>query len=44
MLTFTSKENILFRKLDTPGKVQDFLNSLRFNFEKDKNGKTVGHA
>ena len=42
MLTFTSKENILFRKLDTPGKVQDFLNGLRFNFEKDKNGKTVG--
>jgi hypothetical protein len=29
-----SKEEVqLFRKLNTPSKIQDFLNSLRFNFE-----------
>lgn len=32
---FNKKEKILMRKLDTPAKVQDFLNTLKFNFEKD---------
>jgi hypothetical protein len=30
---FTKKEIALIQKLNTPAKVQDFLNSLRFNFE-----------
>jgi len=34
MLGFTKKEKILLKKLNTPARVQDFLNSLRFNFEK----------
>lgn len=34
MLQFTKKEIALMRKLNTPAKVQDFLNGLRFNFEK----------
>ena len=34
MLTFTTKEIALIEKLNTPEKVQDFLNSLQFNFEK----------
>lgn len=34
MLSFTKKEKTLMRKLNTPAKMQDFLNSLRFNFEK----------
>src|SRR3989344_7437846 len=35
------KERRIFRKLNTPGKVQDFLEKLPFNFEKDveKRGK-----
>src|SRR6185503_4994951 len=33
MLSFSKKEILLMRKLNTPAKVQDFLNSLRFNFE-----------
>ncbi len=32
---FTKKEIALMRRLDTPAKVQDFLNSLPINFEKD---------
>jgi len=36
---FTSKEKKFLRKLDTPGKAQDFLNGLRFNFE--KSGETL---
>jgi hypothetical protein len=36
MLVFTKKEKALMKKLNTPEKVQDFLNSLNFNFEKDK--------
>ena len=36
MLVFTKKEKELIKKLNTPEKVQDFLNSLNFNFEKDK--------
>ena len=35
MLKFTEKEITLIKKLDTPGKVQDFLNGLLFNFEED---------
>jgi len=39
MLKFTEREIILMKKLNTPGKVQDFLNSLKFNFE--KKGETL---
>ena len=35
MLEFRQKEIALIKKLNTPAKVQDFLNSLRFNFEED---------
>ncbi|HAS80939.1 MAG: hypothetical protein UR25_C0001G0039 [Candidatus Nomurabacteria bacterium GW2011_GWE1_32_28] len=35
MLNFTHKEIVLMNKLNTPAKVQDFLNSLKFNLEKD---------
>jgi len=35
MLKFTQKENALIKKLNTPAKVQDFLNKLQFNFETD---------
>ncbi|MFA6301246.1 MAG: hypothetical protein WC609_02760 [Candidatus Paceibacterota bacterium] len=31
---FSEKEEILLRKLNTPARVQDFLNGLQFNFEK----------
>ena len=34
MLGFAKKEISLLKKLNTPTKVQDFLNSLKFNFEK----------
>ena len=34
MNCFTKKEKILLQKLNTPAKVQDFLNGLSFNFEK----------
>lgn len=34
MLEFTKKEIAFLKKLDTPGKVQDYLNSIPFNFEK----------
>jgi hypothetical protein len=33
MSSFTKKEKLLINKLNTPQKVQDFLNGLRFNFE-----------
>ena len=33
---FTKSETAFMRKLNTPGKVQDFLNSLPFNFEKQR--------
>jgi hypothetical protein len=36
---FTKKEKILLKKLDTPAKVQDFLNEMKFNFEPD--GETL---
>lgn len=39
MLTFTKKEKDLFKKLNTPAKVQDYLNTLKFNFE--KGGETL---
>ncbi len=39
MLSFIPKEKALLRKLNTPAKVQDFLNTLSFNFEKE--GETV---
>jgi hypothetical protein len=39
MLEFTQKEKTLLKKLNTPAKVQDYLNSLEFNFEED--GKDV---
>jgi hypothetical protein len=35
MLNFTKKEMAFLKRLNTPGKVQDFLNSLPFNFEKN---------
>jgi hypothetical protein len=39
VLYFTKKEKNLLKKLNTPAKVQDFLNGLKFNFEKD--GETL---
>ncbi|MBU0998867.1 hypothetical protein KKG24_00970 [Patescibacteria group bacterium] len=39
MLVFTKKEESLIRKLNTPAKVQDFLDGLPFNFE--KGGETL---
>jgi hypothetical protein len=39
MLSFSKKEKTLFKKLNTPVKVQDFLNGLRFNFERDDEGR-----
>lgn len=33
MTKFSKKEMLLIKKLNTPAKVQDFLNTLRFNFE-----------
>lgn len=39
VLEFTQKEKKFLKKLNTPTKVQDFLNSLPFNFE--KNGETL---
>jgi hypothetical protein len=35
MLSFTKKEKDLLKKLNTPAKVQDFINSIPFNFEHD---------
>ena len=35
MIYFTKKEIILLKKINTPSKVQDFLNSIPFNFETD---------
>ncbi len=39
MLAFTKKEIQLIKKLNTPAKVQTFLNGLKFNFE--KSGETI---
>jgi hypothetical protein len=38
MLLFTPTEKALLKKLNTPAKVQDFLNGLKFNFEEDGKG------
>ncbi len=35
MFSFTKKEKALLKKLNTPAKVQDFINSIPFNFEHD---------
>lgn len=40
MFGFTKKELVLLKKLNTPAKVQDFLNKIPFNFESQK-GKYV---
>ena len=39
MFDFSSKEKKLLKSLNTPAKVQDFLNTLRFNFE--EKGETL---
>jgi hypothetical protein len=39
MIEFTEKEIALIKKLNTPAKVQDYLNSLKFNFE--EKGETL---
>jgi hypothetical protein len=36
MFSFTKKELARMKKLNTPAKVQDFLNGIQFNFEKKK--------
>lgn len=36
MNSFTKKDIALFNKLNTPAKVQDFINKIPFNFEHDK--------
>lgn len=45
MQDFSKKEKTLMKKLNTPAKVQDFLNRLPFNFEKPArrggNGETL---
>lgn len=46
MNSFSKKEKLLLLKLNTPAKVQDFLNRLKFNFERParrggENGRTV---
>ena len=40
MLEFTKKEKEMMQKMDTPAKVQDFLNDLKFNFE-ENGGQTL---
>ena len=35
MTLFTKKEMVLFKRLNTPAKVQDFLNTIPINFEKN---------
>src|SRR3989344_2264076 len=39
MDSFTKKEKALLKKLNTPAKVQNFLNGLKFNFE--ESGETL---
>ncbi|MEK7572543.1 MAG: hypothetical protein AAB493_01665 [Patescibacteria group bacterium] len=36
MISFNKKEITLIKELNTPAKIQDFLNSLRFNFEENR--------
>ena len=38
-MNFSKKEKALIKKLSIPAKVQDYLNSLRFNFEDQKGHK-----
>ncbi len=38
-MIFTKEEKIIIKKLNTPAKIQDFLNALKFNFE--PNGETL---
>jgi len=38
MFVYTTAEIKIFRRLNTPKKIQDYLNSLKFNFE--QNGQT----
>ena len=33
---YTDKERKVFKKLNSPQKIQDYINSLPFNFEKDR--------
>lgn len=40
MLKFTKKEFRLIKKLNTPAKIQDFLNNIPINFELDEKGET----
>ncbi|MES2023162.1 MAG: hypothetical protein V4439_00575 [Patescibacteria group bacterium] len=42
MQDLTKKEIALMKKLKTPALVQDFLNSLKFNFEIDAKGNNTG--
>lgn len=35
MSLFTKEEILLIRKLNTPSRIQDYLNTLKFNFEED---------
>ncbi|MFN4181367.1 MAG: hypothetical protein ACK4FA_01575 [Candidatus Paceibacteria bacterium] len=35
MTDFSKKEKSLFKRLNTPGKIQSYLNTLPFNFEED---------
>lgn len=43
MPDFTKKEKRFLQKLNTPVKIQDFLNSLEFNFEQEtKKEKSIG--
>jgi hypothetical protein len=39
MFSFTKKEKAILKKINTPAKVQDFINGLKFNFE--KHGETL---
>ncbi len=39
MLSFTKAELALFKRLDTPAKIQDFLNTIPFNHEPDGIGR-----
>lgn len=35
MFNLTKEEERIFKKLDTPSKIQDFLNAIPFNYERD---------
>ena len=45
MLAFNKKEITLMQKLNTPAKIQDFLNTLKFNFEEPaRNASSIASA